>query len=70
MYALEHRIARSIGVRQGGCWQSCAFCGNAQLLLKICAAQPDSQNWRVVKTAHLWTEGWPQFGARRYRSVG
>lgn len=49
MYVLEHSIQKGVGARQRHSWQVCGFCGNGKLLEKICAAQPDAKNWRVVK---------------------
>lgn len=50
MYVLEHNILKGVGARRSHRWQACGFCGNGKLLEKICAAQPDAKNWRVVKT--------------------
>lgn len=50
MYVLEHSIHKGGGPRQRHSWQVYGFCGNEKLLEKICAAQPDAKNWRVVKT--------------------
>ena len=49
MYVLEHSIHKGGCPRQRHSWQVCGFCGNEKLLEKVCAAQPDAKNWRVVK---------------------
>lgn len=50
MYVLEHSIQKGVGTRHSHHWQTYGFCGNGKLLEKICAAQPDTKNWRVRKT--------------------
>lgn len=49
MYVLQRSIQKSVGARRSFFWQACGICGNGNLLERICAAQPDAKNWRVVK---------------------
>lgn len=49
MYLLEHHVLSGAAPHANHRWVIYAFCGKAELLKKVCAAQPDAKNWRVVK---------------------
>ena len=70
MYVLEHNISQSNSTLRSHHWQAYGFCGNGKLLEKICAAQPDSKHWRVVKAAGTCTDALRYCSAQAYGKAG